>query len=1045
MILPHSANSANFYDLLYPSLISKFADISDTLRMVYIQIFPLGGIMKIVGTFVGINKYLSPNAPELSSAVRDAKSLWALFTDTFSDMQSDLLLDENATCESIKASITKLLGEAGPDDIAIFSFSGHGSRSHRIVAHDTVSEKVDTTIPMEFLAEKFKASKAKVIICILDCCFSGGATAKVFADTPATRDFSDPYEQLTGKGRILIAAANAAQPAYERPGVGHGLLTEAVIRILKSGEAETIDVTAAIYQIMEIVQAEAGRLGVIQTPVIVSLIEGGLTFPALREGEKYQSFFPTERGQVVSRAITDLSAFNFPEQVLTEWCSRYPAGLNTLQIKAVNDYKILAGDSLLVVAPTSSGKTFVGELASVRAITSGRKAVFLLPYRALVNEKYDQFKKSYSDTLGYRIVRCSGDYSDQASDFMKGKYDLAILTFEMFLNLIVSYPNILNQLGLVVLDEAQFVTDPNRGINIELLLTCLITARNRGVNPQIIALSAVIDDVNKFDAWLGLNLIQTRDRPVPLSEGVIDRTGRFQYLDNDGNVKEEQIIPSHEIRMRGKDPSAQDVIVPLAKKLIAAGEKILVFRNIRGKAQGCANYLANDLGLSPATEALNKLPHLDQSATSQALRRCLNGGTAFHTSNLSREEREVVEVAFKEKEGPVRALAATTTVAAGINTPASTVIIAEQEFIGEDGRAFTVSEYKNMAGRAGRLGFQETGKSMIYAETPTQRAQLFQKYVLGKVENMTSSFHPKELNTWVVRLLAQVKNIPKSDITSLLANTYGGYQATCADGSWPKKMETLVNTLLGRMLSLGLLEEEGDNVQLSLLGRACGNSSLSFESSLRLVELVRGYSSSRLDGLMLLALVQILQECDDTYTPLFKKGSGETKRIQDATDRFGRSIVQGLQKFAGSAQAYQARCKRAAILYDWVTGVPIDKIEQTYSYTPYSGAVHSGDIRRIADNTRFHLRSAFQIALVITPQNLCGEDDFDRLLKQLEVGLPADSVKLLEIPLSLTRGEYLSLRQNGIHSPSHLWENSSQQINDLLGNVRADQLELVRP
>jgi replicative superfamily II helicase len=65
-------------------------------------------------------------------------------------------------------------------------------------------------------------------------------------------------------------------------------------------------------------------------------------------------------------------------------------------------------------------------------------------------------------------------------------------------------------------------------------------------------------------------------------------------------------------------------------------------------------------------------------------------------------------------------LAATTTVAAGINTPASTVILAENEFVGEEGRPFTVAEYKNMAGRAGRLGFNEKGKSMIYAEANAQ-------------------------------------------------------------------------------------------------------------------------------------------------------------------------------------------------------------------------------------------------------------------------------------------------------------------------------------
>ena len=62
----------------------------------------------------------------------------------------------------------------------------------------------------------------------------------------------------------------------------------------------------------------------------------------------------------------------------------------------------------------------------------------------------------------------------------------------MFLNLAVGNPAILNQLGLVVLDEAQFITDPNRGISVELLLTLLIAARERGVVPQLVVLSAVI-------------------------------------------------------------------------------------------------------------------------------------------------------------------------------------------------------------------------------------------------------------------------------------------------------------------------------------------------------------------------------------------------------------------------------------------------------------------------------------------------------------------------------------------------------------------------
>src|SRR6202034_3030726 len=99
------------------------------------------------------------------------------------------------------------------------------------------------------------------------------------------------------------------------------------------------------------------------------------------------------------------------------------------------------------------------------------------------------------------------------------------------------------------------------------------------------------------------------------------------------------------------------------------------------------------------------------------------GGTAFHNTNLLRAEREAVEKGYRSRDGGIYALAATTTLAAGINTPASTVILAENEFVGEDGRPFTVAEYKNMAGRAGRVGYNEIGKAIIlYAFGQPQRS-----------------------------------------------------------------------------------------------------------------------------------------------------------------------------------------------------------------------------------------------------------------------------------------------------------------------------------
>ena len=66
-------------------------------------------------------------------------------------------------------------------------------------------------------------------------------------------------------------------------------------------------------------------------------------------------------------------------------------------------------------------------------------------------------------------------------------------------------------------------------------------------------------------------------------------------LDADGIEALSQLLPQHAIHQRKDEPSSQDVIVPLVRSLVAQGEKVLVFRNTRGPAQGCAGYLSREL------------------------------------------------------------------------------------------------------------------------------------------------------------------------------------------------------------------------------------------------------------------------------------------------------------------------------------------------------------------------------------------------------------------------------------------------------------------
>lgn len=998
--------------------------------------------MAVFGIFIGVNKYKDPSIRDLAGARNDARALGALFEDTLG-IACQIITDEQATLINISNALNDLLSAASSLDTVILYYSGHGSQDHRITAYDTELSSLDsTTISMETIANFFSHSMAKNILCILDCCFAGGAPAKVLENSPIARSIGNPLETLAGEGRVILAASNYDQPSYELPSTGHGILTKAIIDVLQLSSTDTINILSAANEILMIVRTEASRIGVEQTPVLLNYITGGLVIPKLVPGEKYFSFFPRRRGIKISKDLSEISQFGLSQKLIQEWQNLYQGGLNDLQLEAVNEFRILDGESLLVIAPTSSGKTFVGEMAGAKAISQGKKAVFLFPYKALVNEKFDQFTDLYQSKLGFRVIRCTGDYLDQNNEFIRGKYDIALLTYEMFLNLSISIPETLAQIGLVVLDEAQFITDPTRGISVELLLTNLISVRSRGINPQLVILSAVIGDSNNFEEWLGCRKLLTTKRPIPLVEGVLNRRGEFKFLTEDGTVKVEQLIPSHEIVQRKAKPGQQDVIVPLVKKLVSQGEKVIVFRNQKGPAEGCANYLAADLGLEPASEELSMLPKHSSSTTSSKLKACFQGGTAFHNSNLSRDERRVVERTFRDSNSKVRVLGATTTVAAGINTPASTVVLAEQEFIGDDGRPFSIAEYKNMAGRAGRVGFNEKGKSIILADVEHNPEYLFNKYVLGQPESLVSSFKTQSLDTWVVKLLAQVKDVQKDDLITLLTNTYGGFLANKDNPDWHKDMRLRIADLYEEMKRLGIVEEENRIVHLTILGRACAESVLSFRSALRLVDLLKSRSTAFITAVDLMAIVQGLPESDDIYTPMFKRGQSEARWPREVSLRYGVEISQLLQKFvSGDSFTYYARCKRASILHDWIKGDSTEAIEERCkSNNPFSGNITYGNIRTFADFTRFQLRSAYKIATIIFPGQIIDDQEFDNLLRSLEVGIPTDCLDLLTLSFQMSREEYLALNRNGIKTKNQLYVKAKEDLLTLLEQVSVDTI-----
>ena len=351
--------------------------------------------MAFRAAFIGLNKHSDPGISELTGASWDASALHALFLDTFTDIHSTLLLDETATLDAIRAALDEALGRATEDDVVVLTFAGHGTPGHQIVVFDTDRDSLgNSTLPMDELAARFQASKARAVLCIIDCCFSGAAPARVLEGLPVSRGEPADFSAFKGKGRFLLAAASPTQPAWEEPTSGHGLLTRAIIEVFTTREG-TLNLTEAVGRVIARTGELAEQIGEQQDACFVGGSEGALELPVLKKAGAWRRLFPDFSTIMVTNELAQLAAFGIPAEIIAQWQGRFPDGLNELQLEAVNRHRVLAEHPLLVVAPTTSGKTFIGEISAVRAATNGMKAVFLLPYRAVVNEKYEDFRATY--------------------------------------------------------------------------------------------------------------------------------------------------------------------------------------------------------------------------------------------------------------------------------------------------------------------------------------------------------------------------------------------------------------------------------------------------------------------------------------------------------------------------------------------------------------------------------------------------------------------------------------------------------------------------
>lgn len=350
---------------------------------------------------------------------------------------------------------------------------------------------------------------------------------------------------------------------------------------------------------------------------------------------------------------------------------------------------VLEGQNLLLTTPTASGKTLVAMLTAGKIVLEGLgKVVYLTPLRALANEKYNDFKAfeklTKNDGNHVKVLISTGDYDSSGESLGAG--DILILTNEKFDSILRHGVSWIDSVKLFVTDEVHIVDDYKRGPTLEMTVTKILSYANKA---QVLALSATVKNSKELANWLDAKLIDTRWRPIKLIEGVYQH-GEINF--SDGSTR--KIKPTN----RGH-------AIDVAIDTVAEGGQSLIFTETRRMAVSLAlkasELTQHHLTKAEAEEARelskNIISSGEETELSRTLSKLVEKGTAFHHAGLAGVHRSIIEEGFKN--GLIKILTATPTLAAGVNLPARRVVISSLTRYDSDygGKApISVLEYKQM-------------------------------------------------------------------------------------------------------------------------------------------------------------------------------------------------------------------------------------------------------------------------------------------------------------------------------------------------------------